>query len=154
MAKQKQSSSKLKEKKKTASTKRINMSVPYTEKDAVATVTVIRERLKAEFRRHIGKDNAITPYDLYVAVMKEHPEMQDVYQRTYWWNVIRKIMQKLRAENDVFIVAKGAGTGYYVLQTSPEAEEYAKRMDMEIRNFRNSKLRAYEWVKDTRWKSF
>ena len=94
----------------------------------------IRKRIRSAFIFHIGEENSISPYDLFVKVYEISPMGLDIFKRNYWWNVIKKMLSEMRMENELFIINNGHKL--YVLQTKEELEKFHSRMDRVIGNLK------------------
>ena len=120
--------------------------------DLVRTMDFIKVRLLKVFRGHIGEANAISPYDLFVFVFGRSPDTMDFFKRMYWWGIIKKIMKSLRKDGECFIINKVSKL--FVLQSREELQEFVKKTDNHILNLRESKRKAFHWVKFQKWRKF
>jgi hypothetical protein len=118
--------------------------------DLVRTMDFIKARLLKIFREHIGEANAISPYDLFVSVFGRSPDTMNFFKRMYWWGIIKKIIKGLRKDGECFIINKVSKL--FVLQSGEELSEFAKKVDNHILNLRESKRKAFHWVKFQNWK--
>ena len=62
------------------------------------------KRLFKIFKYHIGKENSISAYDLFVQVFNIDPNSIDVFTRNYMWNVLTSIIKKLRSNEELFFI--------------------------------------------------
>lgn len=115
------------------------------EKNLKRTLSELEKRIISIFRSHIGKANSISASDLFTIAIGEDPLKMDVFQRSYLWNVIKGIIHKLKMYEILFIV--NDGINFYVLQTMEEFKVYEQRLDRMIESIKESKRRAYNWVK-------
>lgn len=120
--------------------------------EAIDTVAEIRKKLLKIFRSHIGKENSITPYQLFIEIFSRSPYEMDVFMRNYWWNIIKTILSNMRTEGTLFVVNQGRRL--FVLQTIEESTAYKKGIDRHIEALNKTKIRADEWVNGQKWKEF
>lgn len=122
-----------------------------TREEILTELNVIRTKLKKIFKNHIGKENFITPYDLFKQVFDTDPHYMDVFKRGYWWNIIKASIRVLRNQGDAFIINNGKQL--YVLKTEEELKIYKKRVDNDIKHLKTSKKIATEWVMKKKWRN-
>ena len=120
--------------------------------DLVRTMDFIKARLLKVFRGHIGEANAISPYDLFIAVFGRSPDTMDFFKRMYWWGIIKKIIKELRKDGECFIINKVSKL--FVLQSREEFLDFARKTNVHILNLRESKRKAFHWVKSQKWRKF
>jgi hypothetical protein len=118
--------------------------------EVIRTIKQIREKLIAVFRYHIGKENSITPAELFLEVYGINPAMNDIFKREYFWNVIKAVIRQLRKEEDCFIINNIHNL--FVLQSREELKNYEKRINQHIENLENDKIRAREWINKGKWR--
>jgi hypothetical protein len=75
----------------------------------------------------------------------------DSYARFYWFDIVQKIMRKLRREDKCFIVKKDKN--YFVLKSLEECTHYKNQCDGAIDKMEKAKIRAEEWVENEKWKN-
>lgn len=110
----------------------------------------IETKLFSIFKYHIGNENPITPYELFVHIFRMSPYEMDVFKRNYWWNVLKTVMRKMRTQGTLFIINKGAKL--YVLKTYEEANEFKDKTDRNIKALNNLKSVADQWVREEKWR--
>ena len=115
------------------------------------TLAEIRIKLRKIFKNHIGKNNSISPFELFQKVFDENPENVDFFKRRFWWEVINEVLTRMRQDGDVFVI--NARHSLYVLQSQDEADIYKKRLDSTIVALEGSKKRADEWVRNKKWRN-
>jgi hypothetical protein len=120
--------------------------------EAVLTISEIRQKLTKVFKHHIGKENSISPHDLFVRVFDVNPNEIDVFKRNYWWVIIKKTLASMRGTNDLFVINKGSKL--FVLQTREECKEYKERVDRHIHALHRMKENADAWVREKKYISF
>lgn len=133
------------EKRKKSSKQLLIRMLNPLETDIHKSLYEIEEKLRKIFKYHIGKENAISAYDLFFQVWGKRPDSLNVFEKAYLWNTIRNILNKLRSVSELFVVNNGYE--YYVLKTMNEYEEYAAKVDRLITGLKESKGRALSWVK-------
>lgn len=124
-----------------------------TKEEAIETVADIRKKLLKIFKYHIGEQNAITPYNLFVELFGVGPYEMDIYKRTYWWNILKKVMAGMRSDGSLFVI-NNHGRRLYVLQTKTEANTYKAGVTKNIEALRRSMANADDWVAKEKWKDF
>ena len=117
--------------------------------DIISTWTQIRVNLSNEMRKHIGEENAITPYKLFYVIFGQDPFSLDLYKRQYWWNVIKRVIAEMRKE-DVFIINKR--TKLFVLKSNEELEDFNRRINRTIKGLYKLQDNAAKWVSIERWR--
>lgn len=123
-----------------------------TEKQTVLTHKELVLRLKHLFRQHIGDSNAITPYDLFSEALNIDARTLSIYEREFWWNIIKATLRELRSRGELFVVNKRFKL--FVLQTEQEEIQVEKLIDRHIENLKNVKVQARNWVRDKKWRTF
>jgi len=122
--------------------------LPKSEK--VATIEEIKTRCIQIFSNHIGRDNPITPVELFEAIF-DAPKKVSVYEKAYLWNnVIRRALSELRSQGKCFV--RNAGQNLYVIQTQEEAEKFKSRLEQNIKNSKVLQEKVDNWVKKKKWK--
>lgn len=111
----------------------------------------IKQKIISLFRNHIGKENAITPYELFYSVYGINPQLISIFEREFFWNVIKRISRELRKSETCFIVNKG--NKLFVLKSEEELESYKKSIDRHVEDLKNVKIKAIRWVKNKKWKN-
>lgn len=102
------------------------------------------------FSTHIGKENAITSYDLFKEIYKVYPEEVDVFQRAYLWEIIKNFLMKYRSMESLFVVNNGYS--FYVLKTREEASVFKGKADRMIDGLQKQKIKADRWVTEEKWR--
>jgi hypothetical protein len=110
----------------------------------------IKNKIKEMFRYHIGKENAITPYELFYSIFGINPQMVSIFEREYFWNIIKNIMRELRKTETVFII--NTGQKLFVLKSNEELQGYKKKIDRHIEDLKVVKKKAIDWVEKEKWK--
>lgn len=122
------------------------------EEEAQKFVKGLKTRICKAFKGHVGESKAITPYDLFIKVFNVNPDMVDIYKRTYWWNVVMRILHDMRKDGSMFVINKRKYL--FVLKSKDESDGFRRRLDATIRAIENTQDRADDWVKSRKWKSF
>lgn len=100
--------------------------------------------LKKIFKNHIGIKNAITSEELFFRVTRTHANDVDYYEREYKWNLIKRILGKLRKEGELFVIM---GASYhYVLNSEDELDAYKSKIDSTVKGLNAMKKKAEAWV--------
>ena len=118
--------------------------------EQIRTIHEMRVRLKDIFRHHIGKEEFITPVNLFTEVFGVNPENLDIYKTTYWWSVLKKVLRGLRSDRTLFVINNGRKL--YVLHSQDEANMYKRKIDKDIIAMGKSKVFADEWVRNRLWR--
>lgn len=130
--------------------KRLLISYDSIDKfDKILTIEEISKKLLKCFKYHIGKENGITPYELFVFVYEIKPENVDVYKREYLWGLIKKILSSFRTINSIFVI--NDRTILYVLRTQDEYNKFSQSIDRHIKSLELIKHNAKEWIKHRMW---
>lgn len=116
--------------------------------ETLMTEKEIREHLRVLFKYHIGQENAISRYNLFLEILNINPYKMDIYKRTYWWKVIDRAIKNIR--EDCFIIRKGSN--YFVLKSEDELKYYKKITNTILDNVRRSQTVATDWVVKKRWR--
>jgi hypothetical protein len=114
------------------------------------TQKVIQDRLLIHFQNHIGQEDKTTSEEIFQAVVGVNSAMVDSYARFYWFDIIQKVMRKLRREDKCFIIKKKEG--YFVLKSQSECVYYQGLCDTAIGRMEKAKIRADAWVENAKWK--
>ena len=122
-----------------------------TQEEIILTRKEIRKRLKAIFASHIGKNNAINPVELFFKIFGRNPLELGIFERTYFWNIVKKILRDLRTEEELFVVQRG--NSYFVLCNEEELRYYKFRNAQHIDAINNLSKKAESWVKNSKWKT-
>lgn len=117
--------------------------------EMVATVGEIANRLHTHFRNHIGFENATYPVEIFENVIGVDPDSLSIYKKEYWWNIIKKIMSRLRYSEDLFVIHRGQK--WFVLKSENEANDYRTMMTRTARALINSTKKADKWVRNKSW---
>jgi hypothetical protein len=121
-----------------------------SEELVLSTLEQMSDRLKIVFRSHIGKENSITPMELFTKIYGVNPMELDVFKRNYWWNVLKAVLKNMKRNNMIFVINKGRKL--FVLHSYEEAREYEQKVDRDIKSLKENKKKAYEWVRHESWK--
>lgn len=119
-------------------------------KEVLKTVESIKSKIFSIMRHHIGEENHITQFELFWEVFGINPSTISTFERSYWWNIAKRIMKEMRRTDELFIVNSGAKL--FVLQTQREADDLKERIDRNINNLKEVKKKADRWVRGERWK--
>ena len=119
--------------------------------EVLKTKSEIIKRIIYIMKNHIGKENAISQYELFYKVFNIDPYSLDIYKREYYWNVISKRLSELRSSNVLFVINKSHIL--YVLKHENELKEYKERIDATISALEKSKEFAKEWVREKKWEA-
>lgn len=122
-----------------------------TEEEVLSSLTDMRKKIRDIFKSHIGQGNSISPVELFQQVYGLNPTYLDIFKKNYWWGILKMVLRSLRKDDTLFIINEG--TKLYVLQTQEESEKFKRRIDTDIKNLKNIKLKADDWVRHKRWKS-
>ena len=112
------------------------------------TLANIRSKIRKIMRNHIGEENYITPVDLFEEVLKIKISSLNIFERSYWWNVIKKIIGEMR-KDDLFIINKNSKV--FVLCNKKELGEFENKIDNHIDALKTLKQRARKWVWSKEW---
>jgi|WetSurMetagenome_2_1015567.scaffolds.fasta_scaffold10513_7 hypothetical protein len=118
--------------------------------DIILTIVEIKGKLKKIFKNHIGRENAINPYDLFISVFNIQPNTLDIFQRNYWYSVLKRIITQMRREEEMFIINNGYHL--FVLQTQEEEKKFDEKIDRHIDYLKDIKKKARKWVRYKKWK--
>ena len=122
-----------------------------SQNDVEYTKAWIKKRLKLLFAKYIGISHSITPYEMFKEIYGKYPYDLNVYERSYWWNVIIVILRELRRNCELFVVHRGSK--YFVLQSEKELEMYNEMIDRNVRNLESIKKIAKKWIDEEKWKN-
>jgi hypothetical protein len=122
-----------------------------TDDERLLTITEIRQRIKKIFKQYIGEENFITPVEVFERVYNIHPEQMDIFKKNYYWQVIRNVIRQLRREEILFIVNKGSRL--FVLKSKTELKAFEKKINLDIENMIQLKVKAKRWVNNEKWKT-
>lgn len=120
-------------------------------KKLTITQSIIQDRTLRHFQYHIGEDDKTTSEEIFSAVMGFNSNMIDSYAKFYWFDIITKVIRKLRRENKCFIIKKDSN--YFVLKTLKECSYYKKLCNNAIDGMEKAKVRAENWVENEKWKT-
>lgn len=118
--------------------------------EVIQSVEEIRISLRSLFKYHIGKENSITPFEVFEKVMGISPLSVDMYKRMYWWSVIKSILSLMRRTNELFVINQGRYL--YVLQSPQEAKKYGDGISLHIKRLKSLKKNAGIWVQEQKWR--
>lgn len=121
-----------------------------TEEEALMTVKEIAENLIIIFRNHIGEENAIKPVELFENVYGRNPFNMNIFEKEYWWNILKNILRHLRNQDKLFVINKGSKL--FVLKTTQEATDFKKKIDLSIVKMQEIKKRADSWTRNKKWR--
>ena len=130
----------------------INLLLQYDElstEETHLTIADLRKKLLSIFKWHVGKENAITPVDLFIKIYGVHPATIDLYKRAYLWNVVKATLTGMRHDDTLFIINRSHYL--YVLQSSDELAQFEKQQNAHIEAIKNNIIRAKSWVKKKKW---
>lgn len=123
------------------------------------TITALKSKTKSEvynnlfkvMKYHIGKDNSISRYDLFVNIYGLNPEAFDIFKRDYLWNIIKLQLKEARRNNSLFTILRG--NEIFVLKTEEERKLFHKAVDLHISGLENLQDKAKQWVLNQKWKN-
>jgi len=115
------------------------------------TQDVIQNKLLRHFQYHIGEQDKTTSEEIFQVVIGVNSNAVDSYARFYWFDIIQKMMRKLRREDKCFIIKKDKG--WFVLKDMIECEYYSGLCDSAIGKMKKAKIRAQSWVENEKWKN-
>lgn len=118
--------------------------------DIMKTLAEIRKELFRIFKNHIGRENAISPYELFYEVFGVKADTLDLYTRNYWYLVLKRVITTLRREGDIFIINNGYHL--FVLRSEEELDKFKKRTDRHIKALEEVKTKAEEWIDGKKWR--
>jgi hypothetical protein len=121
-----------------------------TREDIIKTMAEIRKAVLKIFRKHIGRENSITPFELFYEVFGISPQLLDIWKRGYWWNVLKRIIIEMRREGDIFIINRGYFL--FVLKTKEENRQFQDGVNRHIAYLEDMKETANNWVKNEKWR--
>lgn len=122
-----------------------------SDSEVIKTLEQIGEKLIKIFKNHIGSENSITPVEVFESIFMVNPSYMDIFKRTYWWNVLKTILRKLRSEEKLFVINRGGKL--FVLQTQEEANGFKGKIDRDIERMKELKKKADKWVRNKKWKN-
>lgn len=118
-------------------------------------ITIEPERIRKEilhiFKSHIGEESFITPYELFVKIYGIDPYSVNVWLRSYYWDVIKRILMRMRSLNELFVI--NTGQKLYVLKEKVELQKFETKLDKHIELLNKQRHNARKWVKYQKWKS-
>ena len=115
------------------------------------TQDVIQNKLLRHFQYHVGEENKTTSEEIFQVIIGLNSSMIDSYARFYWFDIIQKIMRKLRRQDKCFIIKKS--DCYFVLQSMEECRYYQGLCDNAIDKMEKAKIRAEAWVENEKWRN-
>ena len=121
-----------------------------SEDQKTVTFEEIEKRLFKLAKYMIGNENALSPREIFMRILNREPDVYDVYKRQYWWEIIRKVMKKMRREMAVFYIFKTHSI--YILKTSEEQKDYKKHVKRNIKAFKKSLKNSEIWVNQAKWR--
>jgi len=123
------------------------------EKKTKLTRQIIEQRLLIHFQNHIGEKNQTSIGEIFEAVTGINIKSDDIqnYVKFYWWNIIEKLIKRLRKEDKCFIIKKNSH--YFVLKQENEADYYKDICNKSIKYMEEAQVRADKWVELEKWKS-
>lgn len=122
-----------------------------TRDELLATIKEITMRLHTHFRKHIGFEQACYPAQIFEASLSVNAEELSIYEREYWWNIIKKVMKNLRSSEQLFVIHRG--NKWFVLFNTQEAKQYCGMLDNTITALGNSQKKARKWVRNQSWRN-
>lgn len=111
----------------------------------------IIRKLRTLFKSHIGKENSISPIEVFYYVFNQNPERTDIFKRNYLWSIIKGVLRNLRREGVLFVINEGREL--YVLKTKEESLRFRKRIDSCINELKEIQNKADIWVKKRMYKN-
>ena len=121
-----------------------------TREETIKTYAEMRKSLAKIFKKHIGSENSITPYELFEQVFGISPMLLDIWKRNYWYAVLKRVIIEMRKTGEAFIINRG----YYlfVLKSVEENKRFQKGVNRHIAYLRDIKKRAEKWTKNEEWR--
>jgi hypothetical protein len=110
----------------------------------------IRKKIFVIMKEHIGVENKISAYELFVRIFSQYPMTLDSYIRYFWWDVVMKIIRQMRRDCDPLIVSRKEKF-FYVLQSEKEFLNYNSEL---INEMKKAQERAKDWVSQKKWLSY
>lgn len=110
------------------------------------TLQIIKERIVRRMAYYIGKENAISHYSLFEYTYGISPYRFNIYQRIYYWNVIKKLISKLRMNKECFIIIRAKDL--FVLKTEEELITLQNSIKSKISGLKEMEKIAIEWIKN------
>jgi len=141
---------------KTKKKKRTSKKWIYTnlyrpdEEDSTISIVNIEAKLFKIFKNHIGSDNSISAYELFFAVYLKDPLNMDVFHRNYLYQILKKVIARLRNEEKIFVVCNASN--FFVLKSDEEARAFSTRIDRVISSLEGVKTKADNWVRNKSWR--
>lgn len=115
----------------------------------VITKAEIRRRLIIFFKTHIGIINPAYPSEIFEFVFKTPANKVAIYERSYYWKVIKDVLKDLRHDGTLFVMHRGHK--FFVLHNEEELNIYKKQNDRHIKALENLKTIAEKWTSEKRW---
>jgi hypothetical protein len=128
----------------------IRLSNP-DEKEVHRDVDRISIKLFEIFRNHIGKENAISSFDLFKEIYNTDPSLLDVFQRNYLWSIIKVMLSGMRSREELFVVSNASKL--FVLKDKNELTAFKQKMDRVIDSIEDTKIKAQKWVLNKSWRN-
>lgn len=110
---------------------------------------MLEERLVEVFKDHIGADKAISSPNLYWTVYHVLPDTINFYESVYKYNLMKKVLHKLRREMRLFVIIKR--NQFFVLKTKDELDKFSKFIDISIIGLNQLRSKAETWVAKQSW---
>lgn len=134
--------------------KRISLSLPNIDlpEELNRNYDELRKKIKSIYRYHIGKENSLSSYDLFVKVYNRSPEDFNVFKREYMWNILKKVIRNMRSTNELYVVFSGQKS--FVLCSKEELIYTKKTIDRHIESLVRLKKNASIWYKNEMWRNF
>ena len=115
------------------------------------TQPIIEQKLLNHFQYHIGESDKTTKEEIFEVIIGVNSNMVNGFVRFYWWNIIEKIIRKLRRQDRCFIIKKNGN--FFVLKDLDEAIYYKNLCDKAINHMENAQVRADDWVDKEKWRN-
>ena len=117
--------------------------------EQIMSETKAEEKLINIFSSHIGKENAISEYDLFKDFFNYNMDQVTDYQYYFYADVIKKFLKFLRHTGSLFVISEYRN--YYVLSNESELEVYHKQLKKQIQNLELAYEKAQAWVSEEQY---
>jgi len=137
--------------KKKKKLKKIFVVVGDSEDSKEHFIETFEDRIIKFMSKHIGMENQVSNQSLFEYVYRTLFHRFNIYQRFYYWSIIKKIIHKLNFSGKMFIVIKKNSS--YVLKSEEELAKFKNRIKNSIIGLKLLEKKAIEWVEDKKYLS-